>query len=347
MPRVGIRDVAAVAGVAVGTVSHYLNHPGKVSDEKAERIRVAIDKLGFVRNDSARQLRLGTSSSLAYIAPEISNPFFADIAEKVERRAAELGMTVLLANTRGDRQRADAYLEQFEQQHVRGILIGTHEGIEDRLARLALRGTPSVLLGRPANSPDQASISIDDAQGGRLAGRHLLEVGRRRIAFVGGPLSIRQIADRLSGASETVREQNGTLEVVDTTERTLEAGRAAGRMLLQRPPGLRPDGVFAANDLLALGLLQALVGGGVRVPEDIALVGFDDIPFSESSLVPITTLKPPHEEYGGAAVDLLMAVVSGSPGERHRVYVPQLLVRASTVGFATASYSVEEAAASR
>jgi LacI family transcriptional regulator len=333
MARVGIRDVAVVADVAVGTVSHYLNHPDKVSAEKAARIRAAIEQLGFVRNNSARQLRLGTSSSLAYIAPDISNPFFADVAEKVERRAAELDMTVFLANTRGSRRRADEYLEQFEQQQVRGILIGSHEGIEDRLLRLRLRGTPSVMMGLSAHNPDQASISIDDVEGGRLAGRHLVELGRRRIAFLGGPLGMRQVSDRLVGVGEVVRAQpTVSLEVVDTAERTLATGRELGAMLAARPPELRPDGLFAVNDLLALGVLQGLVSAGIRVPDDMALIGYDDIPFGESSLIPLTTLKPPHEEYGGAAVDLLIAELTGETGERHHLYVPELLVRASTVG---------------
>jgi LacI family transcriptional regulator len=333
MARVGIREVAALADVAVGTVSHYLNHPDKVSPEKVERIRAAIDTLGFVRNNAGRQLRLGESSAIAYIAPDVSNPFFAEIAEGVELRASERGLSVFIANSHRDRAREDAYLELFEQHQVRGMLVASHEAIEDRLARVRSRGTPSVLVGQPAVSAEQPSISIDDVRGGRLAVDHLIEVGRRRICFVGGPLGIKQIGDRLSGASDAVRAAGtATLEVINVTDRTIRGGREIGRQILERPPELRPDGIFAANDLLALGILQVLVFEGIRVPDDIALVGYDDIEFGEVSIIPLTTVRAPHEGFGFAAVDLLFDTIAGGESfDGHRRFAPELVVRASSV----------------
>jgi LacI family transcriptional regulator len=328
--RVGIREVAAVADVAVGTVSHYLNHPDKVSAEKAQRIRAAIDNLGFVRNNAGRQLRLGTSSAIAYIAPDVSNPYFAELAEAVERRAEERGIAVFLANSRRDRAREDAYLELFEQYQVRGILVGSHEPIEDRLARLRHRGTPSVLVGHSTNA-EQPSISIDDVAGGRLVGEHLLAGGAQRIAYVGGPLGIRQVGDRLAGISDAVRgSTSATLEVINATDRTLSGGQDIGRLLIARDPARRPDAVFAANDLLALGILQELVGHGVRVPEDIALVGYDGIQFTETSLIPLSTVTTSLGTFGSAAIDLLFDVIDGTGGDHHRQFVPELVVRASS-----------------
>ena len=328
--RVTIREVAAAADVAVGTVSHYLNHPDRVSDEKAARIRAAIENLGFVRNNAGRQLRLGTSSTIAYIAPDVSNPYFAEIAEAIEDRAAERDVALFIANAHRDPAREEEYLDLFEQYQFRGILVGSHETIEDRLARLRRTGTPAVLVGYNAGA-EQPSLSVDDIAGGRLAAEHLLDIGCERICYVGGPLGLKQIADRLSGAGDMVRRTStATLEAIDTTDRTLAGGRAVGEALLRRDPSRRPDGIFTVNDLLALGIMQALVLGGVRVPEDVAIVGYDDIAFGESSLIPLTTIHTSHRAFGFAAVDLLFDVIDGTVGERRRVFAPELVARRST-----------------
>ena len=335
MARVGIREVAAHAGVAVGTVSHYLNHPDKVSSEKADRIRSSIETLGFVPSNAGRQLRLGISTVIGYIAPDVSNPYFAEIAESVERRASDFGVSVFLANSHRSREREDAYLRVFEQHQVRGLIVSSHLPIEDRLAAVRSRGTPSVLVGQAARSHEQASVSLDDVDGGRQAMEHLLSVGCRRTAFVGGPLGIPQVADRLAGASDAVREEPAaTLEVINAPDRTIRGGRDVAAALLTRPVDLRPDGIFAVNDLLALGILQTLVAGGVRIPGELALVGYDDNEFAEASIIPLSTVRGRHEGFGVAVVDLLFDVMEDkSVASRHRVFKPELVARASTLGF--------------
>lgn len=331
MATVGMREVAALAGVSHGSVSHYLNHPDRVSAELAARIQQAIDTLGFVPNIVGRQLRTGSSSAIAYIAPDVSNPYFATIAEGVEQRAAEAGLSVFIANSNRSRAREDAYLELFQQHRVRGMLVASHEGVEDRLAVIRRRGTPTVLVGQAAVSPEQASVSVDDVAGGALAARHLLDGGRRRLAFVGGPIGIRQVGDRLGGAQRAVDAVPGaSLEVLPVEDRTIAGGVEAARALVARAPEDRPDALFAANDLLALGLLQGLVSAGVRVPEEVALVGYDDIEFAAASLIPITSIRSPHEEFGAAAVDLLVAAFDDPEAGGRRVYAPELVVRASS-----------------
>lgn len=336
MSRVGIRDVAVLAGVAVGTVSNYLNHPDRVSADKAQRIRYAIDSLGFIPSNAGRQLRLGTSSVIGYIAPDVSNPYFAEIAESVERHASDRGVTVFLANSHRSKEREDAYIEVFEQHRVQGLLVSSHVPIEERLAQVRKRGTPSVLVGQRARTSEQPSVSLDDVSGGRQAMRHLLDVGARRIAFVGGPLGIPQVADRLSGASEIVRSFGAaTLEVIDQPDRTVRGGLEVGAALLARPPAMRPDGVFAVNDLLALGIMQTLVLGGISVPRDLAIVGYDDNEFAEASLIPLTSIRGRHEGFGIAVVDLLFdAIERREITEPHRMFEPDLVIRASTEGFA-------------
>ncbi|WP_238005417.1 substrate-binding domain-containing protein [Dactylosporangium sp. AC04546] len=325
--------MAHQAGVSMGTVSHYLNHPSRVSAEKAKRIQDAIDRLGFVRNNAGRQLRLGHSTTIAYIVPDVSNPFFATIAEGAEQRAAQAGLSMFIANSAGDPAREESYLDLFEEYGVRGMLVASPRSIEARLAAIRERGTPSVLVGRKAGSAAQPSVSIDDVSGGYLAARHLIEIGCGHIAFVGGPLGVRQVADRLQGASNAVREAGSvTLEVIDVEPRVITTGHKIAAQLIDRPAQRRPDGVFAVNDLLGIGLIQTLVTGGLRVPEDIAVVGYDDIEYAENSLVPLTSVRAPHEEFGIAALDLLLAVLdeAPAPAETHRVFAPDLVVRQST-----------------
>ncbi|MEU1973003.1 substrate-binding domain-containing protein [Microbacterium sp. NPDC019599] len=335
MTKTGIRGVAEIAGVAVGTVSNYLNHPDRVSADKAQRIQAAIDQIGFVPSNAGRQLRLGVSSVIGYISPNVSNPYFAEIAESVERRATERGVSVFLANSHRSREREDDYLATFEQHQVLGLLVSSDGPIEDRLASVRRRGTPSVLVGQRAVSSEQPSVSIDDVSGGRQAGRHLLEIGCRRLAVVGGPMSLPQIADRFAGLSEVVREAgDATLEFIDETDRSVRGGRDVGTALMARPPELRPDGIFAVNDLLALGILQVMVLGGVRVPEDLAIIGYDDTAFAEGSVIPLTSVRGRHDGYGVAVVDLLFDVIERREiDEPHRIFSPDLIVRASTEGF--------------
>jgi LacI family transcriptional regulator, galactose operon repressor len=334
--RASIRDVAAAAQVGVGTVSHYLNHPEKVSQEKGRRIREAIEQLGYIPNSAARQLRLGRTSAIAYISPDVSNPFFAEIAESVERRAAQRGAAIFIANSGRNRSREDAYLEFFEQQQVRGLLVASYDPIEERLAAVRERGTPSVLVSQPAISPMQPSICLDDVDGGRQVGRHLVEIGCRRVAFVGGPLSVRQVMDRLTGFSGAVRDSGAgaSLELVEAVDRTIAGGRAVARSLLERPVDERPDGVFAVNDLLGLGMLHELVMAHIRVPQEMALVGYDDTEFGAASLIPLSSVRGPHEEFGIRVVDLLFDEIDRGPGhERQVVLAPQLVIRDSSADF--------------
>lgn len=332
MTKVRIREVAERAGVALGTVSHYLNHPERVSEEKANRISEAIEELGFVPNIVGRQLRLGESQVIAYIAPEVSNPFFSTVAEGVEQRAIQLGLSVFVANSHHDRAREDGYLSLFERYRVRGIVAASFERIEDRLERIRRRGTPTVLLGQPATGANLPSVSVDEVAGGRLAGEHLLGLGRRRIAFVGGPLSIRQVAGRLQGVGDAVGQVDGaSLEIVDVAERTIAVGREVARAFAARSPETRPDAVFAVNDLLGLGMLQQFGALGLEAPRDIAVIGYDDIEFAESSIVPLTSIRTRQEEFGAAAVDLLAAAWDDEPAG-HVVFQPTLVPRASTVG---------------
>ncbi|MBU4465571.1 MAG: LacI family transcriptional regulator [Actinobacteria bacterium] len=330
---VSVKDVAAAASVSVGTVSNVLNQPAKVSPETVERVQRAIAELGYVRNDAARQLRAGRSRSIGLVVLDVRNPFFTDVARGAESRAAEEGLSVLLGNSDETAHREDSYLDLFREQRVNGVLITPTSDDLSHLERLRDGGTPVILVDREAPDGSFSSVAVDDVEGGYLAASHLASLGRRRLAYLAGPLGIAQVADRLEGARRAVAEHVGaTLEVIEMPALSVLQGRAAGVAIIARPPEERPDAIFAANDLLAVGVLQAFaMMSEVRVPDDIALIGYDDIDFAAAAVVPLSSIRQPASEIGSAAVDLLLrelADASGSPD--HVRFRPELVIRAST-----------------
>ncbi len=331
---VSIKDVARHAGVSVGTVSNVLNKPDEVSAESIARVQGAIDELGYVRNDAARRLRAGVSSTVGFVVLDGQNPFFNQVVRGAEDEASRHGIAVLVGNTDEDPAREGMYLDLFEEQSVRGVLIAPYGDITRRLTRLRERGIPAVLVDRMNVEGTFSSVATDSVVGGRMAAEHLIETGRRRIAFVGGPFDMRQVRDRLDGARWAVEASDidVEIEVIATRALTVDEGVDAGRRLLERPTGQRPDALFAANDLVALGLLQALVvDGAVLVPDQIALIGFDDIAFAAAAAVPISSVRQPSRAIGQTALRILLEE-SGDDTliPRQTVFRPELVVRAST-----------------
>lgn len=333
---VSVRDVAAAAGVSVGTVSNVLNQPDKVAAATVVRVQAVIAELGFVRNDAARQLRAGRSRSIGLVVPDAGNPFFADVARGAEARADEDMLAVLLGNSDEDPAREDGYLDLFREQRVNGVLITPASEDVDKLTRMQAAGVPVVLVDHEVPGSAFCSVSVDDVEGGFVAAQHLLQIGRRRLAFVGGPGTVAQVAHRLEGARRAVDEVPGaTLEMITMPALTVLHGRAAGAEIAGRAEADRPEGIFAANDLLAVGLLQALtMVRTLRVPEDIALVGYDDIDFASVAVVPLTSVRQPARLIGRTAVELLLQSISDPDGEYERRvrFRPELIVRESTSG---------------
>ena len=337
-----IRDVAAKAGVSVGTVSNVLNRPAKVSGPAAERVLAAIAELGFVRNDAARQLRAGSSKTVGLIVLDVRNPFFTDLARGAEDQAATAGLSVILGNSDENGQRESTYLDLFEEQRVLGVLISPLGDVTERLERLRQRGTRAVLVDRSGDNSTFSSVSVDDVAGGRLAVEHLIAQGRRRIAFVGGPFGIRQVVDRHTGARQAVADHPGvSLEVIETPALSVIAGRNAGTGIAERAPAERPDAIFAANDLIATGVLQALLmqgTSGITVPGDIALIGYDDIDFASAAVVPLSSIRQPSALIGQTAVEILLEEADDpARAPRQIVFQPELVVRESTGGGAGGS----------
>ena len=331
-----VKDVAALAGVSVGTVSNVLNRPERVGRATRLRVEAAIEELGFVRNESARHLRAGGSRLIGYLVLDAANPFFTDVARGVEEAARAAGLAVFLCNSNNNLVREREYLDLLLEQRVRGVLVTPVDPDSERLAALPRLGLPVVLVDRTGGA-DWCSVSVDDEVGGHLAVTHLVESGHRRIAFVGGPDSLGQVRDRLAGARRAVREAGlppDALTVIASSALTVAEGRRAGQRLVGLPAAHRPTAAFCANDLLALGLLQEMTRQEILVPQELAIVGYDDIEFAAAAAVPLTSVRQPRHLIGRTAAELLAEEVDAGPDHQHRQiqYLPELVVRGSTRG---------------
>lgn len=330
-----IRDVAERAGVSVGTVSNVLNRPDIVRKATVERVHAAIKELGFVRNDAARQLRAGRSTTIGLLVLDVRNPFFTDVARGAEDEAASDGLSVVMANSDESPDRETSHLDYFETQRVLGMLLSPIGDLGDRPERLRAAGIPVVLVDRTSGTRAVSSVAVDDVEGGRIAAQHVLDLGRRRLAFVGGPRKLEQLRDRLAGARAAAAGVPGaSVEGIATAGLGFEDGRTAAKALLGRPAEERPDALLAGNDLVAIGALQILMGEGhLRVPEDMAIVGYDDIDFASAAVVPLSSVRQPRELIGRTAVQILREEVEDPSLEpRQVVFKPELVVRASTAG---------------
>ena len=295
----GMKDVASLAGVAVGTVSNVLNHPELVRPQTRARVEAAMEQLGFIPDASACQLRAGRGSCLGLVVLDVRNPFFTEVA--------------------------------------RGILITPVHGSAPAIKGIRDRGTPVVLLDRPG-PPGHCSVAVDDRRGGELAVAHLLALGHRRIAVVNGPLAIRQCADRRRGAYHAVIRARldpaaVLTEISVLAMNTLCGAEAADKIRAPGPygPGV-PTAAFCTNDLLALGLLRRLSQLGAQVPGDLAIVGYDDIDFAADSAVPLTSIRQPKYELGQTAAQLLLEEADAPVEHEHRrfVFTPELITCASS-----------------
>lgn len=329
-----VKDVAAAAGVSLGTVSNVMNRPEVVSAGTRERVERAMADLGFVRNESARQLRAGTSRTLAYVMLDGSNPFFHDVAQGIELAAEDADLSLFICNSNSRPEREEMHLDRLMQQRVQGILITPVNPDAPTLDEVSRRGIPVVIVDRLRESGGFCSVAVDDVFGGRIAVEHLVEKGHTRVAFIGGPDSIGQVRERLQGAREIWQEAGlpaDDLVYLPTSALTVSEGRSAGERLAGLPVRRRPTAAFCANDLIALGLLQQAIGSGLRVPEDLAIIGFDDIEFAAAAAVPLTSVRQPRQELGRTAAALVLDEATNPQHEHQQAtFIPELVARAST-----------------
>jgi LacI family transcriptional regulator len=331
--RITIREVACLAQVSLGTVSNVLNNPSVVAPTTRQRVLDAINSTGFVRSTAAHQLRVGKSRSIGVILLDVANPFFAEMVRGAERVLRDEGYVLMVCSSDESIERERRYLRVLEEHRVDGLLIAPVERDLKNVAALAVRGIPTVLLDRDSGALDLCSVTVDDVRGGELAARHLLDLGHKDIGFVNGPLSIRQCADRREGARTALHRFGGrpkpALREIAVSALTVDHGEGAVPALLGADP--RPTAVMCANDLLALGVLKGLTEAGVAVPDQMALVGYDDVSFASMLSPSLTSVRQPKYELGAAAAELLLEEALGGSHEHRSVrFEPELVVRASS-----------------
>jgi LacI family transcriptional regulator len=333
---VSVKDVALAAGVSLGTVSNVLNRPERVSAKTRQRVERAMVELNFVRNESARLLRAGRSSTLAYVVLDVANPFFTDVARGIEEAASEADLVLYTCNSDNSLDRERVYLTRLEEQRVAGVLVTPVNPDDVTLVQVSQRGTPVVVVDRRREDQSLCSVAVDDVLGGRLAVEHLIDRGHQRIAFVGGPDTIGQVRDRHAGAAAAMHDAGmpaDHLVTFRTDALTVAAGRQAGARIAGLPRSRRPSAAFCANDLVALGLLQQCVSLGMAVPGDLAIVGYDDIEFAGAAAVPLTSVRQPRHLLGQRAAELLLEETA-DPDHRHQhvEFIPEIVARDSTLG---------------
>jgi len=314
-----IRDVARRAGVGVGTVSRVLNDSPQASPEARARVRRAVEELGFRRSAAARTLSLGRSQAVGVLAPFFTSPSVVDRLRGVAERLAQRGYDLVLFDVETLQQRADAMHDFARRDRVAGLLVISLPLSDDELERTRREELPVVLV--DVVHPGVPHVGIDNVAGGELAGRHLLAKGHRRIAFVGdaptNPFGFTSSEDRRRGFRNAL--ERAGIEPPAGHERTAAHGREQARALAESllAHADPPTAVFAASDLQAIGVLEAAAAAGVRVPEDLAVIGFDDIEMA--SAVGLTTVRQPLRQSGARGTDLLLAAIEGSddaPGEQ-------------------------------
>ncbi|MFI8170859.1 LacI family DNA-binding transcriptional regulator [Streptomyces sp. NPDC085931] len=332
--RVGIKDVARVAGVSLGTVSNVLNRPEIVAEATRERVLSVIDSLGYIRAEGARQLRGWTSRVITVLVHDLANPFFTALATGVEQAAREADLGVMVGTGARDPAEAARHLALITSHQVRGAVLTAGDGAGRTVAAFRRHSVPFVIADQNAPQPGACSVGIDDIAGGHAAVRHLIEQGHRHLAYVSGPDRLQQVRDRHRGALAAIEEAGlpkSSLREVTGPALTVSAGRDAGHRIL----GLsdRPTALFCANDLLALGVMQALYVAGLRVPQDIAVIGYDDIEFAASAVVPLTSVRRPAASMGLRAGRLLIEDTARDIAHEHAhvVLQPELVVRQSTL----------------
>ncbi|MFJ9520454.1 LacI family DNA-binding transcriptional regulator [Kitasatospora sp. NPDC101801] len=332
--RPTLEEVAALAGVGRGTVSRVVNGSPRVSEKAREAVNAAIAELGYVPNRAARTLVTSRTDSIALVVPEaetrlFSEPYFSDIISGVSAELAETDMQLLLILVRNqrERERLSAYLTA---QRVDGVLLVSVHQDDPLPSLLESLEIPSVLAGRRGDLEPLSYVHADNAGGARMAVRHLLRRGCAQVATITGPLDMEGARARLSGYRQALEEAGRPYqeELVGPGDFTEEGGRVAMRELLERRPGL--DAVFCASDVMAAGALQVLRAAGRRVPDDVAVIGFDDSIVARHTDPPLTSVRQPIEEMGRTMARLLLEEIAEQGRARRQVVLAtELVVRES------------------
>jgi len=327
--------VAEKAGVSLGTVSNAINRPEILAPETLKRVRKAIDELKFIPNASAQTLRAGKTRILGLVVPDISNPFFTDLAKGVNDAALLAGYVVILCNTDEDSEKEDHYIDILAGQNVRGILITPAHETNKRLNEISKRGIGLTLVDRPSIGLDTCSVEVNDAHGGLLALEHLYERGHRKIMCLTGESDIPQVAERERGMREAIsRIPKADRPTIITQRIPMMTADSASTVMSEHiaEKGLNFTAVICGNDLVAFGAIRAIRAAGYSIPEDVSVIGYDDIDFAANATVPLTSIAQPKYQLGYAAAELVISECENPKKHAHQKiqFQPHLIVRNST-----------------
>lgn len=326
-----IRDVAKRAGVAPITVSRVINNSGYVSTETRDRVEAAIAELGYVPNTLARSLRFKKTNTLALVLPDITNPFWTTVARGVEDAASDRGFNVILCNTDESETEQAKYLTVLLQKQIDGIVLAPARSTAEPVEFIQKQGVPVVVLDRRVPCTQVDMVRGDSVKGAHRLVRLLMTLGHRRIAMLAGPQDVSTAVDRVAGYRQALAETGLDVggDLVYYGEYTQASGYEMTQQALTGAP--RPTALFAANNFIAIGSLRALRDAGLQVPEDMALVCFDDLPTAFVIDPFLTVAAQPAYEMGHQATELLLARLSGlAPAEYQEIVLPtETIVRKS------------------
>ena len=326
-----MRDVAERAGLSVSTVSHVVNNTRAVSDESRQRVLQAMEELGFKPNALARSLRRRQSNTLGMIVPDSANPFFAEIARAIEDASFAHNYSVILCNSEGDLEKQQAYTDVLIENRVAGILFVAAGISTELVSELGQRRVPLVVIDREVADVEVDTVMTNHAQGGCLATQHLIDLGHRRIACIAGNSEVAPSAERLNGYRQTLQKNDLAYDeglVVKGDFQYRSGYEATNDLLTKKKP---PTAVFACNDLMAVGCISAASALGFRVPDDLSVVGFEDVQLASYTNPSLTTVDQPKVEIGTLATQMLlerMKDLDASP--RFERLDTELLIRRST-----------------
>lgn len=327
-----IKDVARLAGVSTATVSHVINSTRFVTDETRRKVLDAIEQLNYSPNVHARNLASGRSSTIGLIISDVANPFFPELVKSIQERAIGHGYDVILSNTNYDPKRTATSVQRLIEQQVSGVAVMTSEMDFDLIERLRAKKVAVVFLDLGEVGPHTSNIVVNYEKGIREGVEHLLALGHRRIAYISGPSHLKSAARRKAAFAKIMKKYQSSLHttplIFEGDFRTTGGQRAAVEILRLTP---RPTAILSGNDLMAIGALRELKSAGLRVPQDISVIGFDDISFTVLADPQLTTILIPRAEIGASAVEALIHMIKApdSMGQEFKVST-QLVVREST-----------------
>ena len=327
MAEATIRDVARRAQVSVASVSRVLNRLDNVSDETRARVTAAVDALGYVPHAGARSLSLAKTGAIGVVLPNLHGEFFSEIVRGMDRLATERGYLLLLSNMHAQSGEAETVLKAMRGR-VDGLIVMAPHLEDVEFATAIPRGTPAVLVNTRAEISDRPAIHLDNAAGARVVAEHFIATGRRRIVHISGPLGNIDAEERAAAFTNALKRHQDIQSIVIQGDFYEESGGAAVAALIEA--GRTFDAIFAGNDMMAIGALEALRARGLRVPEDVAVAGFDDVPLA--SHLGLTTVRVRIAELGERAIERLIRMLEGEEDRiGEELHAPELVVRGSTV----------------